>query len=271
MKIFDTVTFFQENHIMDLRFNILNEYIDKFIVCEGIEDHQGNKKEINFNINNFKKFKNKIVHIVCEPFPKHINAWERQAIQREKILNGIKNITKEDDLILYSDPDEIPDPKILKKIKETSLNEKYIIFLQKLYFYKFNLQTNDLLCNWEGTKGCLKKNLKSIDFMRHKVKKKNINYNIFRFDKEKSIQVIDNAGWHFSYLLTPEQIQRKIKTFAHTEFNHDQFYNLKNINDSVKNGVDLFGRNMKFKKVNLDNSYPEYILNNQDKYKQWIV
>lgn len=107
--------------------------------------------------------------------------------------------------------------------------------------------------------------------MRHKVKKKNINYNIFRFDKEKSIQVIDNAGWHFSYLLTPEQIQRKIKTFAHTEFNHDQFYNLKNINDSVKNGVDLFGRNMKFKKVNLDNSYPEYILNNQDKYKQWIV
>ena len=95
MKIFDCVTFFEENRQMNLRFNILDNYVDQFVVCEGKYDHQGRKKKINFNVNNYKKFKKKITHVIVENFPKNLDPWERQAFQREQILKNI-NQAKED-------------------------------------------------------------------------------------------------------------------------------------------------------------------------------
>ena len=69
MKIIDTTTFFEENMIMDIRFNILNPYVDKFIVCESLYTHSGKKKDINFNVNDYPKFKNKIIHLILEDEP----------------------------------------------------------------------------------------------------------------------------------------------------------------------------------------------------------
>ena len=124
---------------------------------------------------------------------------------------------------------------------------------------------------WEGTRGCLKKNLKSIDFMRQKVVKKNLKYSFWRVDKEKNIQVIKNGGWHFSYLLTPNEIQKKIMTFAHTEFNKIQFTSLKNIKFCIKHYKDLFHRPIKYKKCKIDKSFPEYIIKNKKKLSNWIA
>lgn len=267
MKIFDCITFFEENRHADLRFNILNDYVDYFVVCEGLFDHKGNKKKINFNLNNYPKFKKKIIHIICPKFPKKINPWERQAYQRDYILKNIE-IAKDNDLILFSDPDEIPNPK---KIKNLILKKKYLIFLQNLYYYKINLQDINLGNNWEGTRGCLKKNLYSINYMRQKVLKKNLKYKFWRIDKEKNIQIINDGGWHFSYLLTPSEIQRKIKTFAHTEYNKKKFTNLKIIRNKIKKGLDLFNRNIFFVKKKLDQTFPEYILKNKKNFYKWIV
>ena len=159
MKIFDCVTFFEENRLMNLRFNILNNYVDHFIVCEGKYDHQGRKKKINFNKNDYSKFKKKITHLIVDKFPNNLTPWERQASQRERILAKIKKADDED-LILFSDPDEIPNLNNLRKI---NYKKKYIIFLQNLFYYKLNIKEVELGNNWEGTRGCLKKNLKSID------------------------------------------------------------------------------------------------------------
>ena len=267
MKIFDCITFFEENRHADLRFNILNDCIDYFVICEGLFDHKGKKKKINFNINNYPLFKKKIIHIICPKFPKKMNPWDRQAYQRDYILKKIK-IAKDDDLILFSDPDEIPNPK---KIKNLILKKKYLIFLQNLYYYKINLQDINLGNNWEGTRGCLKKNLHSINYMRQKVLKKNLKYKFWRIDKEKNIQIINDGGWHFSYLLTPCEIQRKIKTFAHTEYNKKRFTNLKIIKNKIKKGLDLFNRDIFFIKKKLDQTFPKYILKNKKNFYKWIV
>ena len=136
----------------------------------------------------------------------NLNPWERQAFQREQILKNI-NQAKEDDLILFSDPDEIPNLSNFKKIE---FKKKYIIFLQDLFYYKLNIKEVGFGNNWEGTRGCLKKNLKSIDYMRQKVLKKNLKYGFWRIDKERNLQILKNGGWHFSYLLTPIEIKRKI-------------------------------------------------------------
>jgi len=267
MKIFDCVTFFEEHRQMRLRFNILNNYVDYFVICESKYNHQGKKKKINFNKNNYPKLKKKIKHIIVDKFPKNLNPWERQAFQREEILKNIHHADK-NDLILFSDPDEIPNLSNFKNIKFT---KKYIIFLQDLFYYKLNIKEVRFGTNWEGTRGCLKKNLKSIDYMRQKVLRKNLKYGFWRIDKEKNLQILKKGGWHFSYLLTPNEIRRKVQTFAHTELNKKKFTNLKNIKKCIKNLEDLFHRKSKFKKVKIDEKFPTFIRKNSKKLAKWII
>jgi len=107
--------------------------------------------------------------------------------------------------------------------------------------------------------------------MRQKVLKKNLKYGFWRVDKEKNIQIINNGGWHFSYLLTPKEIQRKIKTFAHTEFNKRNYTDIKIIKNRIKNKIDLFKREIFFDKIKIDKTFPKYIYKNKKKLKKWIV
>jgi beta-1,4-mannosyl-glycoprotein beta-1,4-N-acetylglucosaminyltransferase len=265
-KIYDCITFFDESLQANLRFNILNNCVEKFIVCESKFDHKGNYKGVNFNIENYKEFKNKITHLVIDKqFPNTSNPWKTQAFQREFIFNGLNN-AKPDDYIMFSDPDEIPRPEILANLK---LNKKFGIFLQKMFCYKLNVY-NPHENPWEGSRICLKKNLKSIDFLRQKILKKNTRYPFWRIDKEKSIQLIENGGWHFNYLSEPEKISKKLKTFAHTEYNKDEFTNIDAIKNNINEMRDLFNKGYRYYKVQLDNTFPDYILNNQNKFNQWI-
>ena len=265
-KIFDCITFFSENFITNLRFEILKNSVDYFVVCESIYDHKGKKKELNFRLNNIK-FKNKIIYIVHDtPFSNNNDVWQNQAEQRESIFKGIDKANNED-LIMFSDPDEIPNPKSLENI---NLKKKFGIFLQKMYCYKFNL-FNSHESPWEGTRICKKKNLKSIDYMRQKVKKKNLLQPFWKFYKEKDIEVIEDGGWHFNSLLSPEEISVKLKTFAHTEFADSQYSDIHIIKKNIKEQRDLFKRNVTYKKTKLDESFPSYILQNQKNLKDWIL
>ena len=184
-KIYDCITFFQENFITNIRFEILNKHVDFFIVCESIYDHRGKKKEINFKLKN-PYFKDKVRHIILrDPFPEKLNSWERQAFQREYIFNGIKD-SHDEDYIMFSDPDEIPKPEELKNF---ILKKKYAIFQQKCFNYKFNL-LNINETPWSGTRLTKRKFLKSFDYMRQKILKKNIK-------KFLCMQIIffENTNW----------------------------------------------------------------------------
>tara|TARA_B110000008_G_C16873051_1_gene525612 strand:+ start:283 stop:1095 length:813 start_codon:yes stop_codon:yes gene_type:complete len=266
-KIFDCVTFFQENLQMELRFNILKEVVDKFIVCESIYDHRGREKKINFSKSNFPELSSKIEHIIVQrKFPEKNTPWQNQSWQREFIFEGIKE-ARNDDLIMFSDPDEIPNPE---KIKNFDLVSKYGIFLQNMYTYKLNL-FNRYESPWEGTRICKKKDLKSIDWLRHKILMKNLKYGFWRIDKEKSIQIINNGGWHFNYLLKPYEISKKFKSLAETSWDKEEFYNEKTIKKKIEQKKDLFNRGHKFDVVKIDEAYPDYLKKNIHKYQKWIV
>ena len=134
-KFYDCITFFRENFITNIRMEIIGNEVDFFVICESKYDHKGKKKDLYFKLKN-KKFKKKIIYLVVdEPFNLSNNPSENQAEQREYIFNGLK-FAKPDDYILFSDPDEIPNPKALKNLK---LQNKYGIFMQKCFCYKFNL------------------------------------------------------------------------------------------------------------------------------------
>ena len=265
-KIFDCITFFDNNFMFDLRYNILKNHVDYFVICESEFDHRGNKKKINF-IKNKEYDSNKIKYFVMEkPFPKNSNIWENQAIQREFLLNST-NFADPEDYIFFSDPDEIPNPEVLKNFE---LKEKYGIFMQRCFNYKFNL-FNKHESPWEGTRVSKKKNLKSIDFMRQKVRSKNLSYNFLRIDKEKSIKILYNSGWHFNNILSPEEISLKLKTFAHSEFADKKFSSLNIIKSKMDNMTDLFGRGHQYQKIEIDETFPSYLKNNIEKFKKFII
>lgn len=268
-KIVDCITYFDEDMLLDFRLNVLNDYVSKFVIVEAKEDHQGKKKPLNFDIKNFSKFKDKIIYLVQEkliedPNTKLPKNWSKNHLkdqsQRNYIFNGLKNF-EDNDWIIISDLDEIPNPNA---IKDFNPKFKYSVFEQKFFYYKFNLTF--LNQNWYGSRICVKKFLKSPQWLRNqKIKKK------FMGMFDRGIKIIKNGGWHFSYLKSPAQIRKKIESFAHSEYNKDEYKNLKNIENCIKNRTDLYDRKSNLEKISITNELPTYLLENQEKYSNWIV
>ena len=163
-----------------------------------------------------------------------------------------------------SDVDEIPD---LTKFHVFNKKNKYAVFSQKMFNYKINL-LNETENNWHGSKICLKKNLKSPQWLRNLKFKK---YPFWRIDKPRNLQIIDDGGWHFAYLQSPENLLKKIKSFAHGEFNKENFANQKIIKEKIDMRKDIFDREIIYRKVQIDNSFPKYIIENREKLKNWII
>lgn len=263
-KIFDCITFFRENFITNLRFEILNDAVDYFVVCESKYDHKNNKKSLNFQLLN-EKFKSKVIYLVLEDKFISTDPWKNQAKQREFLFEGLK-IANKDDLIMFSDPDEIPRPESLINFK---ISSKYGIFLQDCFCYKFNI-FNKYETPWEGTRICKFKDLKSFDYMRQNIKAKNLKKALWKFYVEKDICLIKNGGWHFNSLMDAKEISLKLKTFAHENFAGDEYSNIDVIKKNILEKKDLFKRNNLYETIKLDKSFPKYIIENKIKLNEWI-
>ncbi len=252
--------------MVDLRLNILDEHVDYFVISESTKTHQGKTKKINFDIKNFSKFKNKIKFLVADykdvvSFENHKGGESPIEVhQRNTLIEGIKEASP-DDLILLSDSDEIPD---LTKINEINQKKKYIAFSQKMFMYKFNLQNLDE-SDWIGTRMTKKRNIKSMQELRKLKFKK---YPFWRIDKN-NLQIIQ-GGWHFSFLQTPQQILKKIKSFSHGEFNNNNL-NEELIAKKIIENEDIFERGVTLKKVQLDSTFPRFIVENKQKFIKWII
>ena len=165
---------------------------------------------------------------------------------------------------MISDIDEIPNPK---KLSEFNVKNKYACFIQKNFQSKLNL-LNITDENWMGTKICKKKYLKSPQWLRDIKTKKRPFWKIY---KPKEPQLIFNGGWHFSFLKKPKDISKKIKVYAHQEFYKDEFVDEDKIAKRIQNSQDLFDREFQYKKIEIDESFPEYIVKNKTMYKEWII
>jgi beta-1,4-mannosyl-glycoprotein beta-1,4-N-acetylglucosaminyltransferase len=271
MKLIDCCMYFDEDLMLDIRLNTLYEKVDKFLIAEATRDHSGKEKKLNFKYNNFLKFKNKIEYLVIDDLPIDIKSkkknWDanhwRDQFQRNSLTRGFKQLD-ENDLIMISDIDEIPDPK---KITEFKIENKYACFMQKNFQSKINLlNVSDKY--WMGTKICQKKYLKSPQWLRDiKTKKRPF----WKFYKPKEPQLIYDGGWHFSFLKNPKNIAKKIKAYSHQEYNNEEFTDINSIENKINNLKDLFNRNIKYQKVELDDTFPKYILDNKKDFKNWIV
>ena len=295
MKIFDCFMYFDEEIILDLRLNILDDFVDYFVIVESTYNHKGQKRDLKFNLNKFLQFKKKIIYIVYDEKPKGIheifdndnedikshkyieNSLLRENGQRNFISYGL-NKADDNDIILISDVDEIPN---LENINFNEIKNKIILFKQEMFYYKFNLKLPNLI--WTGTKACSKKNLINPQWLRNIKDKK---YSFFRLDlvfsktKYSNIKFINNGGWHFSNIKTAKEIEIKLKSYLHhREFdvnpmttkeieniivNKQAIYDLK-----VDKKVNKIGDGSKLENYPL-NKLPKYLQKNINKYEKWI-
>ena len=265
-KIFDCITFFNENLLANARIEILKDVVDYFLICESKFDHKGIKKNINFRLLNHK-YKQKVKHIVLEEnFPNLNEPWKTEEFQREKIIEHL-NQAKDNDYIMYSDSDEIPNPEVLRKI---DMKHKFGIFMQKFFVYKINL-FNNFETPWEGTKITRKKYLKTFTHLRKKIKASNLKKSFWKLQYEKNIEIFINGGWHFNNLYTPDIISKKLKTFQHEEFSNERYSSIENIKEKIRKHEDLFGRKHIYDKIEINkNNHPEYIISNIDLFKDFV-
>tara|TARA_Y100001958_G_C21162071_1_gene495715 strand:- start:275 stop:1090 length:816 start_codon:yes stop_codon:yes gene_type:complete len=269
MRIYDCFSYWDEDLLLDLRLNILNDYVDYFVIVEGNKTWQNNFKKFRFNIDNFKKFKKKIIYIQVDDMPDGDNPWKRENYQRNCIERGLENSNK-DDIVIISDLDEIPNPKAIKNF---NVKKRYAALKQNHYYYKLNLQAQ-INPFWIGSRICVKKYLKSPQWLRDlKFKKRPF----WRIDKFRLNNIIENGGWHFCNLKTPSELLYKYKNLCETNDKYvfkekisEEFLNENKIKDKIKLGLDLLGRKEKFDVVEIDNNFPKYILENKDKYYNWI-
>ncbi len=291
MKIIDSTTYFEEDLMMDLRFNVLDSHVDEFIVSEAIFSHSGREKKINFDKKNFPKFEKKINHIIIDKEPddiiknKSLNSGDKRHNSISRIREQRNYVSKflekynPNDYIIYSDNDEIPN---LKNIDFENNKNEIIIFKQKIFYYKFNLILPKT--DWFGSKACKIKNLKSIDSLRNSKNKK---YPFYRIDaffsdiKHQSLEIINDGGWHFSNLKNFEDLQKK---YLNDE-NHSEYETLGLSIDRVKYNIENRSidydhkakkdspqkfTETKLQEVDLE-LLPDYIQNNIEKYKDWIA
>ncbi len=295
MRIFDCFMYFDEDLVLDVRLNYLDPYVDYFVIVESIFTHRGEKRDLKFDLEKFRKFKDKIIYIVYDETPGKIeeildkddettktnksiwNAIFRENGQRNYLLKGVENANPED-LILISDVDEIPN---LSNTDLKNIKNKIILFQQEMFYYKFNLKLPNIV--WTGTKACRKKNLISPQWLRNVKDRK---YAFYRFDalfsdkKFINIKIIENGGWHFTNLKTAKEIKHKLRSYLH----HREFdlkpldvTEIENIIDSKLAIYDLsadkrinkIGKGGKLEKYDLDN-LPDIIRLNSNKYKEWL-
>jgi len=288
--------YFDEDLVLDLRLNYLSKFVDNFVIVESKFNHKGEERKLEFDLDRFVKFKDKITYIILDKNPESIekikdndneieknnkfinNSNKREGFQRNQILSGLVNAER-NDWVIISDVDEIPN---LENINFSKSKSKLVFFRQDMMYYKFNLKYNDF--KWVGSRACKKKNLISPQWLRNiKVR----NYPWWRIDayfsqlKYLNIEFIENGGWHFSYIKSAESIEKKLKSYLHHREYDLNPLGIDKINEMIKNKKAIynlkhdqkswnkFGSGEKLTKVNLEN-LPEYINLNKEKFKNWL-
>lgn len=256
--------------MLEIRLSTLFDYVDKFIICEATLDHAGNEKKLNFDINRFKKYEKKIKYIVIEDLPKIVTSFKknwhtahaRDQFQRNALTRGLTDCSP-DDIIMISDLDEIPNPKKISEFKEEN---KYACFVQGNFLFKLNL-INTSEPKWYGTRVCRKKDLKSPQWLRE-IKSKKVPF--YKFYKPKFDKFIRDGGWHFSSVKSVEGIYKKLNSYSEQQFNNKKFKNMDGIKKKIEQKIDLFDRGYNFKVLEIDQSFPKYIYENKEKFKDFI-
>ena len=277
--IFDCFPFFNELDLLEIRLRLLNKIVDKFVLIESNRTFSLKKKKLYFleNRERFGKYENKIIHIIVKdtpalfnkffiPRPKsllwrllhkkriNLNAHDIDSFQRNMVTEGLSDC-RDEDIIILSDVDEIPNPKIISQIDPE--NNRYALEMQNFCYYLNGklFEKNNLPVSWIGSSIIKYKNFRSFHAEAREAR-------ILTISNDTSYKKIRNGGWHFGYLGGLEKVQYKIRSAAHTELNTKNINNKQKIQKQINEGTFLVDeKRWQAKYEPIENLFPETISN----------
>jgi beta-1,4-mannosyl-glycoprotein beta-1,4-N-acetylglucosaminyltransferase len=264
MKIYDLFTFNNELDLLEIRLNELDSVVDRFVICESTMSHNNEPKPLYFSNNRkrFEKFLHKIDLVIFDSV-KHTDSWSIENDHRRALSEKIPVNLNEEDILLLSDLDEIPRKEIVEKLKSRRENQFPVTLCSTMYsgsFHNHVIAPPNQLHN-DGTVA-----LKFIQY------KQNQDLQHYRNIRSQTLPRIYDAGWHFTSMGGPKNVLKKIQSFAHNEYRDSGIaYTERGISDAIKEGTDVFGRiGYVVEKVKLDDTFPKYLLENKDRFKNLI-
>lgn len=278
--VYDCFQFYNELDILKIRMNVLKDVVDKFVISESTVTFSGKKKPMYFKENEemFCEFADKIIYQAVTDTPEGYNPFERDSFQKCAVKRPLETLCTDDDIIIFSDVDEIPNPDVLKAIFADMDKSKIYHLAQRNFYCYLNVEekSGKLLSvtgefdyvtqpKWLGTKVC----------SYSLIKEKNMTTEELRNPDKKAFGVrVDNGGWHFSYMgrqkgeKVSDTVAEKIRSAAHQEFN--KWHIMLRLKGRIKNNEDIFGRQADFQKVPIDDTYPIYVREHLDEYRHLI-
>lgn len=271
--VYDSFQFFNELDILLMRMHILNDVVDKFVISESTVTFSGDPKPLFYAENKemFREFEHKIIHNVVEDTPMDCDAFTRDHHQKCAVARGLSSCSPED-IVIFSDVDEIPNPETLKKLIPQVEEGKIYMLAQRLFYCFLNMEevSGRLLSvtgefegverpMWLGTKVCRYSMLEQ--FTTEELRNK----------EQKAIGVrVADGGWHFSYMgggkdqSVEARVKYKIKSAAHQEYNNRA--TLSKVKRNIRSHQDIFGREAQMVQVEIDESFPKYLRDHLDQY-----
>lgn len=269
--IYDCFQFFNELDMLNIRLHVMDSVVDKFVISEATETFSGLKKPLYYEENKelFAEFADKIIHVVVDDTPQG-GTHERDTFQKNAVTRGLAGCTDED-IIIFSDLDEIPNPEKIRQILQDFRQDKIYHFAQRLFYCYLNMEevSGNLLSyagefegverkKWIGSKMCSYKLLCEQGLLLGEL----------RFPERKEIGIrVEDGGWHFGYMGghgekdIKKRVQEKVVSAAHQEYNSRHV--LGQVTDQIKDGKDIFGRDAEFVRCAIDDTFPAYIREHQ--------
>lgn len=293
MKLIDVFNFSHEPiELLEMRLRIVYPYVDLICINENATTYTGIEREMQFEKYKgdiLSPFMDKIVYRVIDTRDRDIDfttfkqlyhtdrdkahpvrpatrslpeRWHRSMYGRDCLIESPLDVASDEDIIIQSDLDEIPNPEFLKESKNIVKDGYMYTCIQKFYMCHLNrIQTDSGrdVDNWRGPQLCTFKYLKEHG-----------GFNDCRNLPHENEFLIENGGWHFSFLGGEDKIKQKLNGYGHQEHNNDSVKN--NIGSNIAGNQDILGRTwMGTRVVPIDDEFPDEILNNQEKYREFIV
>jgi beta-1,4-mannosyl-glycoprotein beta-1,4-N-acetylglucosaminyltransferase len=233
-KVIDCIMFYNELEMLNYRIHTLKDVVDYFIIVESTHTHQGKEKKLYSKdvTQLFQEFKSQIIHIIVDDFPhkypnidySKLEQWVNENYQRNCMKRGIDQIPlKDNDILIVSDLDEIPDPRTIESIKNSSISINFNRLEMDFYFYNLNTMSSR---KWTTAKVLTYRFFKSYSLSFQDVR--NLNNNV---------PIIKNGGWHLTFFGDKYFVKNKLESFAHQEYNITDCTNMEVIENRIHNKI----------------------------------
>ena len=256
MKVYDVFTYFDEERLLELRLEEHNPFVDRFVLVEGNRTFVGRSKPFNFDINSprWANYRDKIIHLKILLSDTPETAWANEAAQRNAFVTAIA--FDDDDIVHLSDVDEITSRHSWRHILDELRLVDCLALRHRFFYYFLNLESSE---PWTAPRLMRAHYLKDASATPDEIRKRACEH------------VSETCGWHFSYLMTLEEISAKLASFSHQEFNNAEYNSPDRIRRAIAGKTDLFSRSgVHYDVCRIDNSWPIGVLRAPNAWAKYI-